>query len=514
MSQLRLSEGKERRLARLVARGGAAVHLVPDTLLATQDILNNLPAACQGYNACQEIGDALFWLTREPLVAALQDGRAAVAAVQCQHCQPAKPLRMQFFNRSGSTAETLSDLIIGKKGTSDFDVMIQFGGPFRWAVGAGIGARRIDPEAAPQLWAKTTDNPGFVTLHWVRTSQCRHEAPLAALSAESVRQLMRHFCRVQFSSDDITCSGPAVNVKPPDVDCDGQDFVPCLFLPWWPAEETFLSRRRVTDFPPEAVRRGICRFGIHLVPTGRPGSDTEQTEWRMSFSRAEVVAVRHFSAVQHATVTTVKRMTKILKGWGLVAAPKSYYIKTAVLWLVQCQPSTRWTGVTAGVHMVLDWLKLLLTTGRIPCFFWPAINLVAGLSRAELNGMIQTIHLMMRQATLLLLACCEDMGWDLNNIMGDGTEPLPERELQLRLARELVMQAVLEGIAYRSTAPCWDHWMNRFIPSFARADQLQLLWWLYRRDSGAYHQQCRLLQAMAVAPADLVSGDAADVTRR
>ena len=40
----------------------------------------------------------------------------------------------------------------------------------------------------------------------------------------------------------------------------------------------------------------------------------------------------------------------------------------------------------------------------------------------------------------------------------------------------------------------------------ARSSQQLLLWWLYRSYSGSYKQQCYLLQALCVAPADLVGG--------
>ena len=218
---------------------------------------------------------------------ALQAGRAAAAAVmECQHCQPSEPLKVMYHNLSGSSAEGLYDLVIGEGGTSDYDIMFEFGGPFRWAEGAGC----ISPESAPQLYAEPSSSPGFVTLYWVRTSRCSHEAPLAALPADSIRRLMWYHCRVISPPDaEITRFGPAVNIRPSGAHDGGIDHVPCLRLPWWPERDAFLCRRRVTDFPLAVTRRDLCRYGVHLVPTGRPGSETEQFEYRVSFSRAEVV---------------------------------------------------------------------------------------------------------------------------------------------------------------------------------------------------------------------------------
>ena len=470
---------EEERLERLVARCGPAFHLFPDTLLVADDIRNHHPPAHQAYITAMELRDSVTGLQREQLMTALQAGRAAAAAVnECQHCQPSEPPKVMYNNLSGSSAECLYDLVIGEGGTSDYDTMFEFGGPFRWAEGAGC----ISPESAPQLYAEPSSSPGFVILYWVRTSRCSHEAPLAALPPDSIRRLMWYHCRAISPPDaDITRSGPAVNVRPSGADDGGIDHVPCLRLPWWPERDVFLSRRRVTDFPPAATRRDLCRFGVHLVPTGRPGSETEQFEYRVSFSRAEVVTIRHLSPVQHGTITTVKGMKNALKDSGATPALKSYYVKTAVLWLAQDQPSERWTGITDGVNMVLDWLEHHLSAGHLPCFYWPAINLVGGRDTAEVEDIIITVQLMRRQEDILLMACCDSKWPGLDTMLEGGSEPLSEPQLRLRLTRELVLVAVLEGILYRSTAPCWEHWFGNYIPVLPRLSQHRLLQWLYRR---------------------------------
>ena len=493
---------EEERLERLVARCGPAFHLVTDTIRVADDIRNYHPPAHQAHITTDELSTSVNWLQCEPLMTALQAGRAAAAAVmECQHCQPSEPPKVMYHNLSGSSAECLYDLTIEEGGTSDYDVMFEFGGPFRWTAGESC----ISPEAAPQLYAEPSTSPGFVIIYWARTSRCSHEAPLAALPADSIRRLMWYHCRVLSPSDDeITRSGPAVNVRESGANHGGHDHVPCLRLPWWPDRDAFLCRRRVTDFPPAATRRDLCRYGVHLVPTGRPGSETEEFEYRVSFSRAEVVTVRHLSPVQHSTITTVKDMKNILKDSGATPALKSYYVKTAVLWLAQDQPSDRWTGVTDGVNMVLDWMEHHLSAGHLPCFFWPAINLVAGLETAMLEDIKNTIQLMQRQANRLMMACCERIGFDLDAMLEGGSEPLSESHLRLRLARRLVLHAVLNGIFYRSTAPCWEHWFGCHLLALSRLSQHRLLQWVYRRQSGTYMQQCFLLEALAVAPADLV----------
>ena len=210
--------------------------------------------------------------------------------------------------------------------------------------------------------------------------------------------------------------------------------------------------------------------------------------------------------MQHATVATVKGLKNALKDDEEEPALKSYYIKTAVLWLAQDQPSDHWTGITAGVNMVLDWLERHLSVGNIPCFFWPLINLMAGLEAVKLQDMMYTVHLMRSQMNnRLLMACCRETAYDLDIILEEG-EPLSESELRVRVARRLVWCAVMSGIIHRSTAPCWEDWFRCFIPALGCLSQHRLLQWLYHHKSGTYQQQCYLLQALAVAPADLVAG--------
>ena len=115
--------------------------------------------------------------------------------------------------------------------------------------------------------------------------------------------------------------------------------------------------------------------------------------------------------------------------------------------------------------------------------------------------MISTVKLMRKHATLLMMACCEDDG--LYSVLEGGSEPLPERQLRLRLARRLLQLAVMRGIVYRPTGPCIQHLFNRVIPVLAHMSEQRLLQWchlLYARC-----QQCLLLQALTVAPAELVA---------
>ncbi|XP_043240318.1 uncharacterized protein LOC122390927 [Amphibalanus amphitrite] len=504
-----LHRGLDWRLRSLERKYGSCAHLIPDTLLLATDIVKNHSAGWQGYCTTAEVRSAVPWLVIEPLMAALQNVNDAAAA-RCRHCQPDQPLRATFINQSGSSAEGLDDGVVGRGGTSDFDHMFEFDGPFRWAA---LGRRDepavISSESAPQLWARPTKNPGFVTLHWVRTTDCCHDKALEALPADSVRTLMRDVRTVMGGK--IDTAGPAVNVKHTgDVTDGGRDFVPCILVRgWWPAKGQLDGCHLEADFPPAAARDDIRRYGVHLVPTGRPGSDTEFIEYRISYSRAEVVAVRHLAPVIRAAIVAVKAMKNIIKKNEMVSEDvplKSYYIKTAGLWLAQITPVDMWTGVTDGVHKILDWLETNLAAGRLPCFFNHTIDVAATLSTDQRLAIIETLRLMREHATVLLMAGCVDR-WIVDQLLEGGTGPPSERELRLRLGRTLVLQAIFDSVGYRPEAPCWESWWKQAIPPLVRTAPLLLQLWHYSQ-SGPHRQQCYLFMAWTVVdPADLVPGE-------
>ncbi|KAF0305775.1 hypothetical protein FJT64_022651 [Amphibalanus amphitrite] len=500
---------------RLLAKCGAGARLAIDSLSMADELVMGLPAAKVAEMAQFAVRDALVWLPEWPLWAALQFGRSAAvrqSADRCLRCTPAIPLRVLHIGRSGSSAEGLADIFQDQSSSSDYDLMYELGGDFRWMdrplVPPSEEPDCISAQHAPQLWARPTENPAFVTLHWARTVECEHESALLALPAQQVRRMMSEFCHALRPRSTIDTPGPAVNTQQPEDKHGGMDHVPCLRLPVWPGREAFLSRRRVTEFPSAAARQELCQFGVHLVPTGREGSDTELYEWRLSFSRAEVVAIHQLTVTQRAVVKAVKRMKNYMREGGANPSLKSYYLKTAALWLAQDRPAGSWTGVVDGVATILDWLQQHIAAGSLPCFFWPDIDLMSLVTIEERKDMLKTITAMKRQTTALLMAWCADTYYEVRLLLEEGSAwgPLPQRQLRLVLTRLLICRAVMDGVTKRTTLtlPNWQTWMECCAPPLLLSSEHQLLQWYYHCRTGTYHQQCYLLQALLVAPADVM----------
>ena len=528
MKQLRVLDRHGELVAGAVRRCGSAAHLVPDTLLETLAMLDHHPMAEQANFACEAAYIAARWVLLEQLMRALLEVEDVSGVEGRCSCQPphapckmirwpfveekvrpgpsTQPLTVLSVNRYGGVADGLYTVKNGDGTRTDHDVMLEFG-PVHWTAGVveETEPAPIDPAQRPLVWARPTDTPGFVTLQWARTTECEHSEPLEAMLPNAFGHMIEDFRQLRFNYYQLWTPSPSfVRRWPDDPDADIYD-VPCLRMPWWPARKEFLGRRRKTEFPPAAVRKDMCLFGVHLVPGGDSKSDPLYTGWQVSFARAMVVAIRHLSPVQHATASATKTMEMMLRKSGAgKASLKGDYVTTAVFWLVQDTPSDRWPGVSEGVRMVLEWLEERVRSSHLPCFFFPEMNLMADLSQTEIANVLETVQLLKNHSAVLLMACCDKTS-DLNMVLGDGAEPLKEHQLRRCLARHLICDAVLRSVSVRHKAPCWQPWFKHKAQGL-RFDWV-LLHWSYRCASSKYALQCGLLGAWRVLdPADLKTG--------
>ena len=381
---------------------------------------------------------ALFWLPAEPLWHSLQTSHVA-AAGECPTCSPLSRLSVQHYNQSGSSAEGLDDLdeVNDRQSTSDIDMMMELG-PCRVidAGSQGDQPASADPvqagceESSPLLLAVPSERPGFVVLLVEPTAECDHK-DRRQFSAEAVRQLVQDWCGARHSPDDIiVTSGPAVNVSRPGQEDGGIDWVPCLRMLVWPSEE-FRSRQRVTDFPPAEVRQDIYRFGVHLVPTGHSDSPDGLMEFRVSFSRAELVTCWHlFPAVRVAVlglkyVKYIETYRKKMQDIPTTRRLKSYHIKTAAFWLSQDTPREHWTDPIRAMHTILDKLEEAFKKRKLPCFFWAEVNLLAESSEEDCAAIVRQI-LAMRKNILQHLLSWYSITFDLQWWMENDNELLLE----------------------------------------------------------------------------------------
>ncbi|KAF0311343.1 hypothetical protein FJT64_017798 [Amphibalanus amphitrite] len=437
---------------------------------------------------------------RAPLLEALQR-----ACAGCRPVPDAPPLTVLSCALSGSGLERFHDLTVGQRGTSDLDIMHRLGparcrlAEGRWPNGTPPPTSEADRDA-PLLTVEPSEAPGFALV--------RSAATGALVSAARVRRLM--FAAVLLDSADGTevgCSGPSAAVSPPpDQVPNGLDNVPCLRLRQWPSDE-FFRRHRPQDWPPPAARRDILQFGVHLVPVGSKFGALSEDEWRLSLSRAEVVAAWHLPNLYRAALIAVKNAKNLLgdEGKGL----KSYYVKTTVFWMREQFAADQWQNVTEAVLVLLERLDSAAAAGSLPCYFWSEIDLFRFLNGAELAALRRTVALLRARLGSLLTVwsayyCSPALRPLLETDLSEA--PLPEVQVRTRLARGLVVWAIVSGLHFRPAAPVHDSWCAGRVPDLLRRAAVPELLWLHLLMTSQCRMQQYLLAALLVAPDQLVAG--------
>ncbi|KAF0310900.1 hypothetical protein FJT64_018230 [Amphibalanus amphitrite] len=223
-------------------------------------------------------------------------------------------------------------------------------GPVQWAFPADTadspahGGDWPGTGPAPRLHITDTENPGFVLLLQEKRATCRHSERLA-FRAEHVTQLLTDYLRLT-AGEAVTrraINGPACSYSTTSdtaFHVTEYDDVPCLRIPVWWFSDEFFTRQRRYGWPPQAVLDDIRQFGLHLVPVGAPGSRSQQIEWRLSFSRAELAVVSVMTDIQRFVVIAFKVCKAALGTDAKVI--KSYYAKTAAMWLYEQTPAHEW----------------------------------------------------------------------------------------------------------------------------------------------------------------------------
>lgn len=159
------------------------------------------------------------------------------------------------------------------------------------------------------------------------------------------------------------------------------DLVFAFEVSGWPLPaEPWKTRRR--QWPSREVVQRIVQEGHHVVPKPSPGGNPE-TEWRISFSKAELTLSKNMTQTQ-------KNSYKFLK---VIAAeefsnPKilcSYHLKTTLLWALERLPSDYWSDSKIGERVLglLDDLLGYLASRKLPNYFIPEMNLLEGLSEED-----------------------------------------------------------------------------------------------------------------------------------
>jgi len=177
--------------------------------------------------------------------------------------------------------------------------------------------------------------------------------------------------------------GPAVITKYNDTSALlSVDFVRCIrCLVWPPQADDWPTRHRNYGWPDSATLDRVVTNGYDVV--GVAHRQCKQLEpmgkfqWRLSFSRAEIVLINSWMPVQQIVYHMLRyfikteRLTDCADNSG-AGTLSNYHIKTLMLWACELKSKSWWTGDLNLVRICVELLytfSVWLTDTRCPHYF-------------------------------------------------------------------------------------------------------------------------------------------------
>jgi len=165
--------------------------------------------------------------------------------------------------------------------------------------------------------------------------------------------------------------GPALSITVEDASFDRVSCIRCL---WWPPEAAnWPTRHRDYYWPDSATVDLVVKIGCDVVfvahPLCRQDEWMSKHQWRLSFSRAEIVLLNSWKLVQQIIYHMLRFFTKTAHLIGIRDSTgtkilSNYHLKTLTLWACEMKPQSWWTNDMNVVHICVkhlhifsDWVK-------------------------------------------------------------------------------------------------------------------------------------------------------------
>jgi len=183
--------------------------------------------------------------------------------------------------------------------------------------------------------------------------------------------------------------GPAACLPGIHFKCLPTDVVFCVRCLSWPTQaHSWPTRQRNNGWPDSATVDRVVSNGCDVVQVAhrecRSDELMSKSQWRLSFSRAEITLINSWMPVQQIVyhVLRVFIKTELLTESddnSRVDALSNYHIKTLMLWACELRPQACWTDDLSLTRLCLELLHTLavwLTEARCPHYFIDSCDLV------------------------------------------------------------------------------------------------------------------------------------------
>ena len=224
--------------------------------------------------------------------------------------------------------------------------------------------------------------PGYVylVLSYLLT-KCTVDGKYFAIDCKRAYHGKRAFAGVGYRGENVTEHGPAVVIEwqldnvmsllfPKFADEGNQtsDNVQCVRCLLWPSQAAdWPTRRRNSGWPDSATIDGVVNNGCDVVAVAhrlcRPDEWDSKTQWRLSFSRAEVVLLNSWTQVQqivyHMLRVYLKSEQYVKRNDSQAKTLSNYHIKTIMLWACELKPRRWWNDDFNVVEICVKLLHVL-----------------------------------------------------------------------------------------------------------------------------------------------------------
>ena len=301
-----------------------------------------------------------------------------------------------FPQTTGSVAEFYIEPMLPCFG--DIDVMFYFNAMLAIPVG------QQPPEYLPDEFLSRVEVveiidshlPGYVYL-WLKCflTKCSDDGKYSAAKNNSLHTQRQGFI-INFEQyyNEYEVHGPALLQKIKGMRSSlSVDLVRCVrCLSWPPHANDWPTRQRNYGWPDSATVDRVVSIGCDVVAVAHRQCKQDEKmgihQWRLSFSRAEVVLINSWTPVQQIVYHMLRVFVKTecneehLTDSSNKSGPQilsNYHIKTLMLWACEQMPSYWWTD---DVNLVKICLKLLhILAGQVndvqnPHYFIESCNLV------------------------------------------------------------------------------------------------------------------------------------------
>jgi len=238
--------------------------------------------------------------------------------------------------------------------------------------------------------------PGYVLLH--RSYLLTEDSDTGKYNAMQSEPGYWAYCERGYLNAREEIHGPAVTRRATPTESElSVDQVPCVRCLWWPSQAAdWPTRHRNYDWPDSATVDLVVSDGCHVVNVAhhqcRDDEFMRDNQWRLSFSRAEIVLLNRCMPVQQILYHLLRvfnktvRLTDITDDTGTKIF-SNYYLKTLILWTCELKPQSWWTDDMNVVricfkllHMLADWLNNKIC----PHYFVNNCNLLYQTSPSEI----------------------------------------------------------------------------------------------------------------------------------